>query len=319
MKRHAFTLIELLVVIAIVGILVGLVVPAVQLVRESAARTQCGNNLHQIALAAHSYHDDYRRFPPGINLPISNVSGAVSPSNQLYLSGLIQDPPFPGKFISWPEALMPYYEQQGLQRFLDLTEREYANTVGPASVGAQMIHTLICPSDSNMPLVSTYVVSGETCYFGMNSYGANGGTRSWYITDMTTDGVFWINSTVRIESITDGLSNTLMFGERHHFDPAYPAINDLGGWAWANYDAPQDYIFSTPVPINFMVPEDVFSSTTVTDDRVCAFGSGHVGGANFAMCDGSVRFLTLVSNADLPLLQALSTRAGDEPVSLPGD
>ena len=281
MKRHAFTLIELLVVIAIIGILVGLIVPAVQLVRESAARAQCGNNLHQIALAAFSYHDDFRRFPAGINLPISSQSGAISSSNHLYLSGIIPEPPIPGKFISWPEALMPYFEQEGLRRYLDPTEREYANTVGPNSIGAQVIHLLICPSDSALQPVSTYVASGETFYFGMNSYGANGGTRSWYVTDMTNDGVFWINSGVRVEHITDGVSNTLMFGERLHFDPAYPEINDLGGWAWANYYAAQDYIFSTPVPINFMVPEDIFSPTSVTDDRVCAFGSGHTGGAEF--------------------------------------
>jgi prepilin-type processing-associated H-X9-DG protein len=162
--------------------------------------------------------------------------------------------------------------------------------------------------------VTTYSTGGQTYYFGMNSYGANGGTRSWYVGNMTNDGVFWINSRVSIESIPDGSSNTLFFGERYHLDPAYTGMATLGGWAWANFNAPQDYIFSTPVPVNFQLPPGTRTGSPnfPEDDRVCAFGSGHTGGANFCMGDGSVRFLTLTSNADLLLLQALSTRAGGE-------
>jgi prepilin-type processing-associated H-X9-DG protein len=134
---------------------------------------------------------------------------------------------------------------------------------------------------------------------------------------MTTDGIFWINSRVRIADITDGTSNTLFFGERLHKDPVYQNIATLGGWAWANYSASQDYLFSTPVPINYQIPAGTTLTTALSDLRACAFGSAHSGGANFAMADGSVRFLTLTGNTDLPLLQALSTRAGNEPVSLP--
>src|SRR5438105_6695294 len=203
--RRGFTLIELLVVIAIIAILIGLLVPAVQKVREAAARTQCGNNLHQLSIAAHNYHDVDRRFPPGINLPISKQSGAVFPTNLLYKSGKIPDPPSPGQFYSWAEAILPYIEQTNLQTSLDLTQREYANCNGPNSVGAQVVQIFICPTDL-MPSnnVTTYTTGGVTYYFGMNSYGANGGTRSWYISNMTTDGVFWINSQVRLIGITDG-------------------------------------------------------------------------------------------------------------------
>jgi prepilin-type processing-associated H-X9-DG protein len=123
--------------------------------------------------------------------------------------------------------------------------------------------------------------------------------------------------------ITDGTSNTLMFGERFHKDPNWTAgtanVNIVGGWAWANYNASQDYLFSTPVPVNYMLPagSGPNPSFALTDNRICAFGSGHPSGANFCMADGTVRFLTLVSNADLPTLQALSTRAGNEAVALP--
>jgi prepilin-type N-terminal cleavage/methylation domain-containing protein/prepilin-type processing-associated H-X9-DG protein len=321
MKRPAFTLIELLVVIAIIAILVGLTVPAVQLVRESAAKTQCGNNLHNLAIAAFAYHDTFNHFPAGVNLPASDLG-------DLHNSGKIGLPPIPDKYMSMFQALLPYMEQEGLYQLCEYSSpsSQYANTQGVYRPGAQPIWTLICPADTNMDPVYQYVpTSGHvTYYFGNNSYGGNGGTRSWYLKNITTDGVFYINSSVRISQIIDGPGNTLLFGERHHYDPGAHGLDyDIkqGGWAWANPNAQQDYIFSTPVPINFYIGEaGVMTGSDQADDRVCAFGSGHPGGgANFAMCDGSVRFLTLTSNADLPLLQALSTRAGGEPDLLPPD
>jgi prepilin-type processing-associated H-X9-DG protein len=119
-------------------------------------------------------------------------------------------------------------------------------------------------------------------------------------------------------AITDGTSNTFLVGERYHRDPAYTDITTLGGWAWSNYQAVQDCIGSTRVPVNYLCPVGSNpNSFLVTDPRVAAFGSGHTGGANFAFCDGSVRFLGLTSTADLPTLQAHSTRAGGEVLSPP--
>jgi prepilin-type N-terminal cleavage/methylation domain-containing protein/prepilin-type processing-associated H-X9-DG protein len=313
-RRLAFTLIELLVVIAIIAILIGLLLPAVQKVRQAAARTSCSNNLKQIGLAAHNYHGVYQRFPPGINLPISNASGAVFPTNTLYTSGKIGNPPDANKFYSWCEAVLPYMDMDALNKQIDYTQREYANTTTLSSPGAQIVKSFICPSD---PL-DTLVIQYQQYYFGMNSYGANGGSRSWYVDSMTNDGVYWINSQVTATSIPAGTSNILAFGERYHKDPAYTAIATIGGWAWANYDAPQDYIFSAAVPVNFQLAPgtQTGSPSYPEDDRLCAYGSGHANGANFAFCDGSVRFLTLTANNDLLTLQRISQRNTDKVVNL---
>jgi prepilin-type N-terminal cleavage/methylation domain-containing protein/prepilin-type processing-associated H-X9-DG protein len=315
MSRRGFTLIELLVVIAIIAVIMALLLPAVQKVRAAADKMRCANNLKQLTTAAHHYHGDYYRFPSGVNLPISNQSGAVFPGNALVASGKIQQPPIPNQFISLFEALLPYIEQDNLQKNLDLSQREYANCNGSNSTGAQIIKILICPSDPLPAKVTKYTTGGNTYYFSMNSYGGNGGTRSWYITNRTTDGVFWINSRVRITDLFDGSSYTMLFGEREHSDPVFTNIETLGGWAWANYLAPQDYIFSTPVPVNYKIPPGTPLNFTVQDNRTCAFGSAHPLGANFSFGDGSVRFLRLTHNTDLPLLQALSTRKGGEVIS----
>jgi prepilin-type N-terminal cleavage/methylation domain-containing protein/prepilin-type processing-associated H-X9-DG protein len=319
-QRRAFTLIELLVVIAIIAILIGLLLPAVQKIREAANRMKCSNNLKQIALAAHNYHDTFERFPAGVNLPISNQSGAIFPTNVLVTSGKVGQPPEPGKFISWCEALLPFIEQDNLQKGLDLTQREFANCNGPNSVGAQVVNIFLCPSDFMPQKVSTFVSGGTTFYFGMNSYLANGGTRSWFVdTNLLTDGMFYFNSAVNMSGVVDGTSNTLMFGERNHFEPNWKNFQTLGGWAWANFNAPQDYIGSSRVPINFSIPAGNTDPPpfTLQDPRVCAFGSRHTGGANFALADGSVRYISATSTSDLTVLQALTTRAGGEAVSAP--
>lgn len=320
MKRKGFTLIELLVVIAIIAVLIGLLLPAVQKVRESAANSQCKNSLKQLGIAAQAFHEVNQRLPAGLNVPISTASGAVFPTNFLVTSGLVKQPPMGALFMSWEEQLLPFIEQGNVYNAMNFTQREYANCNGPTSPGATVIKILLCPSDAlDNKEVSTYTTGGVTYYFGMNSYVANGGTVSYYTSSETVDGVYYINSATRMTDVKDGTSNTLGFGERYHYDPAYTAMSTTGGWAWSNYLSGQDSLGSTCVPVNFtLAPGTKTGSPSYPEDnRLCTFGSGHTGGCNVSMVDGSVRFLALVNTSDLPTLQALGTRAGSEIVSIP--
>jgi prepilin-type N-terminal cleavage/methylation domain-containing protein/prepilin-type processing-associated H-X9-DG protein len=317
-RRRGFTLIELLVVIAIIAILIGLLLPAVQKVREAAARMQCQNNLKQIGLAVMNFEGTYQHFPPGVNVPIGTASGMVFPTNTLVTSGKVTQPPFPNQFGSWMAYILPFVEQDNLQKQYNFNVREYGNCNGPNSTGAQIVKIYICPTDPMPNPVTTYTTGGVTYYFGMNSYLGNGGTRSWFVdANYSVDGIFHLNSKVTIAGIMDGTSNTFMAGERYHKDPVYTAIGGLGGWAWSNYQAPQDCIGSTRAPLNYTIPPGTTLNFASQDPRVAAFGSGHTTGANFVFCDGSVRFISTSGTGSLPNYQALSTRAGGEVTDLP--
>ena len=308
LRRGGFTLVELLVVIAIIGILIGMLLPAVQQVREAARRTQCANNIRQLTLACHNYESTFMRFPPGLNLPIGNDSGMIWPNSSIHQA--VGEPPNRDQFGSWYVWIMPFIEQDNVYDNMNLYEREYANTNGPNSIGATVIDTFFCPSDISEDNVVTYETGGTTYYFGANSYFANAGVQSWYHATATYDGVFYYNSKNTFSSITDGSSNTIFIGERYSLDPEYPALKNYRGWAWANVNAPRNYLAGALEPINYQLPagSGPNPSYALTDKKFSSFSSAHPGGCNMSMGDGSVRFLTLTTTGDLPTLQDLAIR-----------
>ena len=144
--RRAFTLVELLVVIAIIGILVALLLPAVQAAREAARHRQCMNNLKQIGIAGQNYHDAKKAFPPGICVPIGTGSGEIYPTSCPGGTAAGCPPqPIPGKWGSWLTWIMPYIEEGSLFSNLNLNGREYGYCTGPDSFGARSRARLYLP------------------------------------------------------------------------------------------------------------------------------------------------------------------------------
>jgi prepilin-type N-terminal cleavage/methylation domain-containing protein/prepilin-type processing-associated H-X9-DG protein len=311
-RRRGFTLLELLVVIAIIAVLIGLIVPAVQKVREAANRMVCANHLKQIALATHTFHDAHQKFPIGGRPP---VPGAAIPTGATNL---------------WVE-LLPHIEQGNLHDKWDYNDNRN-NVIGDRdATTAHVIKLLICPSD---PLPADVVENSAAIspswswgFYGMSSYGGSAGTRSFppgsppNFPGLSRDGIFWIGSSVLIGDITDGTSNTFLFGERYHRDPEFDLrqpvvlsgvapITQLGKWGFVagTPGIMVNVTLHSAAPINYRVPTG--GNAPALLDRAAAFGSGHSGGANFAYADGSVHFL---SERTPPLmLQALSTRSGGE-------
>jgi prepilin-type N-terminal cleavage/methylation domain-containing protein/prepilin-type processing-associated H-X9-DG protein len=310
--RRGLTLVELLVVIAIIGVLIGLLLPAVQKVREAAARAQCANNLKQIALAAHNHHGDHERFPVGVRLPV-----------------YVGDRPSGGTNV-WVE-LLPYFEQDNLYKRWDYHDSRNNVAGGRNAAQARVIKLLLCPSDS-LPETVVHLTAEASPpwswgFYALTSYGGNAGKRSFHpgnppaFPRLTRDGIFFLDRCIRVTDITDGTSTTFLFGERYHRDPEFdrlepvffPANGPLAGFGKWGFVAKGigNVTLHTAAPINYRVPPG--GDYSAVEDRLCTFGSGHPGGANFAFADGSVRFLS--NSMPLPTLQALSTRAGGEVVS----
>ncbi len=281
-RRLAFTLIELLVVIAIIGILVALLLPAVQAAREAARRSSCQNNFKQVALAVHSYHDTYNKLPPASTSPTLAGSSGFA-------------------------AVLPFLEQANVYTLYDFSQGN-SHPVNLAAV-SQRIRTYICPScvfarldpipgcDANNRAPGTYAF----CTGALDPWGANNGAIATASTPQTS-----------FASILDGTSNTLLAGESHwNFKdylwgsaPPTPCSGQVrGGFTYWSSPYPLATAFTTRGPFN---PQSMAGDST----RLSNFRSNHPGGVNLANVDGSVRFWP--QTVDHLLLDAVATRDGGE-------
>ncbi|MCI0464795.1 MAG: DUF1559 domain-containing protein [Gemmataceae bacterium] len=315
-KRAGFTLIELLVVIAIIAILIGLLLPAVQKVREAAARSSCQNNLKQLGLGLHAYHDANKKFPPGAQefvFPKPNPTNAAA-----NIRG-----------TSWIVFVLPYIEQAPLYKRYDFTQH-YNSTIN-AAVGANIVPTIYCPSgpepkqygDPNgvvtgNPSTHYYgvmgpgyptnptpvVVNGVTYNYTVGNAGANGAWSAHGILSQYRErtGSVSTNRLVKLQAIPDGSSNTLMVGERSVILPP-GQVNDYRTWIRGNHGGA-----GACLVVFYPINSTNYNRTNNFNAR--SFGSQHSGGTNFALGDGSVRFVS--DSTPVALLMALASIEGGE-------
>jgi type II secretory pathway pseudopilin PulG len=300
----------LLVSIAIIAILTGMLLPAVQQVRASAARTQCGNNLHQIGLALHNYHDANGAFPPGY---VSGVSPAVTIVTGIYDADdkgvtVTIGPKETGPGWGWASFILPQLDQDPLRRQIN-----YSALIPGQSAAAVPLSVYLCPSDSGPSTFEVTDSSGNLLgvvaranYVGM--YGSSEPTEN----PDSGEGIFYRGSKVRIVDITDGTSNTIAVGERAS-NLCYSTwtgavtggvvVNRSGVPGSANSEDPLFVLGHTGT-----VPEGQSPNNRLgyVDD----FTSMHPGGLNFLIADGSVRFIK--NSISIPTWVGLGTRAGGE-------
>ncbi|QJW95528.1 DUF1559 domain-containing protein [Frigoriglobus tundricola] len=264
--RSAFTLIELLVVIAIIAVLIGLLLPAVQKVREAAARMKCQNNLKQIGLACHAYHDANSTFPVGYS------TGSAVPDTSW----------------GWATSILPYAEQGNLFNALNPLNRTLQAAATDTAVGQPALQTrvsiYVCPSDTNPAgnvndnrRFTGLGVASPGLSLSISNYVGNNGQNA--------AGIF-TTTPVRITDITDGTSNTFLAGERRSNASNYAAV-------WAGKDDTQGSYAGSEAVVGYTLYQMQTGDTgTGTANPDLAFASNHTGGANFVLCDGSVRFVS---------------------------
>ncbi len=291
-NRHAFTLIELLVVIAIIAVLIGLLVPAVQKVREAANRLTCHNNLKQIGLAMHGIHDQFGRLPPGY----------------VDLQTQIANPTDLGPGFGWATALLPQLEQDPLYKQFNFAQP--VSNAANATPRATLLKVFQCPSDTHNQVFNT---TGLAVSIAPSNYVGMYGSGEIADDPARGNGVLYRNSRTRMADILDGTTNTILVGERSSnllkctwagFDPAMTAEHPADP---TEVEAAQALILGHTGEFDpFDPPHTPNSPIAHVDD----FWSRHTGGANFLLGDGSVR---QINNTISPKTWvAMGTRAGGE-------
>jgi prepilin-type N-terminal cleavage/methylation domain-containing protein/prepilin-type processing-associated H-X9-DG protein len=326
-RRRAFTLIELLVVIAIISILIGLLLPAVQKVREAAARMSCTNNLKQIGLALHDHHDTKNLFPPGY--VDGNTNPDSTPDNDV------------GPGWGWASFLLPYLEQDNVYNQINFSQP--VGTGVNAQISVQPLKIFQCPSDGlqqPFPVYdSTFTTPIATVahgnYVGCNGWiecfnGAGGNPGSMGNdglvgpTGLSGVGLFYRNSKNKMANVTDGTSNTIFVGERSSNHAPSTWTGAVAGGRCPAWMATQPPSIYSPPPGPAYDNADFGEALVLAHGNATHLPSGdfpifdpdtfysyHTGkGANFLFGDGSVHFLTSTINPTT--YQALCTIAGGE-------
>ena len=295
--RKGTTLLEILIVIAIIGLLLALLLSAVQQVRAASLRLACSNNIRQLGLALHGYHNSVGSFPPGVSHP-RGFPGVSGPDAD----------PYP--LLSWQARILPYLEQESLWV---LTLQAYAQDSfrlkDPPHVGmGTFLPILSCPSDSRRlrPGVPLEDMPAPTSYLGIEG-----------VNQFFNDGIFYRDSRTRFSDVTDGASCTLLVGERP------PSLKgNYGRWygGWGPWGVANSYLGVEELGVSGKLDACTDGPYRFSPDRLqnpCStfhFWSLHAGGAHFLAVDGSVHFLSYAGASVLP---ELATRSGGESVSWP--
>jgi len=301
-----FTLVELLVVIAVIGILLALLLPAVQQARESGRRIHCTNNMRQLGIALYLHHDTFQRFPPAHNLSADRHFGKPTPPDK------IED------YWSWTMRIAPFIEGRNLYDQADLEISPWWQTLADGQdIVGQASPTFKCPSDPRNGLTTEHM--GHTV--ALTSYlGVSG--KNQFVEAGGQNGMIYVNSSVRLADVTDGTSHTLLVGERP------PGSDLVYGWQWAGAgDDPNFGATDVVLGVHERAEEptadpDYFRPGTYNDPgnrERYHFWSMHAGGGNFVMVDGSVQFLTYQTDGPeapaIPtILEKLASRGGHEVV-----
>lgn len=316
-SRAAFTLVELLVVIAIIGLLVALLLPAVQAAREAARRAHCLNNMKQQALGLHNFHDSYRRFPSAHQVAPRTFCATYRcprPPGGLLRNGM----PLEGSFWSWSMRIAPYIEMNNVYDAANLSAWPWWQQLPDGSdINGFVCPLFSCPSDFRGGIQAGYGnhTIAMTTYLGVT------GTNQ-FIEASGQDGMLYANSSVKMADVRDGTSNTLLIGERP------PSNSRVYGWQWAGAgDSPHfgatDVVLGVHErALNPTAQPDYFRKGTIydpTDIHRYHFWSFHPHGANWALADGSTKFIAYEAAAaqdptgvNISIIEAMATREGGE-------